>query len=82
MYAFPDYIFTEIFISAGVCSTCIRLGGKSRNGMFLQSVYLGVSIGSVLGPFIARPFLSTLARHTDNHQMDSPDNLGTFFSDE
>ncbi|XP_067944216.1 sodium-dependent glucose transporter 1A-like isoform X2 [Watersipora subatra] len=69
-------------VGIGVCSTCIRLGGKSRNGMFLQSVYLGVSIGSVLGPFIARPFLSTLARHTDNHQVETLDSLGTFIGDE
>lgn len=67
---------------SGVCSTCIRLGGKTRNGMFLQSVYLGVSIGSVCGPFIARPFLSTLARHTDNHQVEAPDGLGVLMGEE
>jgi len=47
---------------AGVCSTCIRIGGKKRNGMFLQAAYLGVAIGSVCGPFVARPFLSTVAQ--------------------
>lgn len=72
----------QCLCNAGVCSTCIRLGGKSRNGMFLQSVYLGVSIGSVLGPFIARPFLSTMAIATDNHQMEVPSNLGSFIGDE
>ena len=51
----------------GVCAACIRLGGKKRNGMSLQAIYLGTSIGSVLGPFIARPFLSKLALNTDNH---------------
>ena len=69
-------------IFLGVCSTCIRLGGKKRNGMFLQAVYLGVSIGSVLGPFIARPFLSSIARHQDNHEVvKEPDSLGGFIGE-
>lgn len=43
--------------------------------MFLQAVYLGVSLGSVIGPFIARPFLSIRAKRVDNHDASPELNL-------
>jgi len=50
----------------GVFCISIRLGGRKRNGMYLQAVCLGVSIGSICGPFIARPFL---ADSTNSHRV-------------
>ena len=49
-------------------SLCVELGGETWNAIFLQCVYLGSSIGSAIGPFLAHPFLSQVANHVmDNH---------------
>ncbi|KAF6031264.1 hypothetical protein EB796_010500 [Bugula neritina] len=70
--------FMEGIAGIGVTCIAIRLGGRKRNGMYLQAVCLGVSIGSICGPFIARPFLSDSTNshrvrettwHTDELQM-------------
>ncbi|KAF6031260.1 hypothetical protein EB796_010496 [Bugula neritina] len=58
--------FMEGIAQIGVFCISIRLGGRKRNGMYLQAVCLGVSIGSICGPFIARPFL---ADSTNSHRV-------------
>jgi len=50
--------------------------------MFLQAAYLGVSIGSVCGPFIARPFLSNLAHHEVNtYDEEQPRLVNTYLQE-
>lgn len=75
---FIDYLKIVWLQLLGVTCIAIRLGGRKRNGMYLQAVCLGVSIGSICGPFIARPFLADSTNshrvrettwHTDEFQM-------------
>jgi len=51
----------------GVMSACIQLGGKKRSGVFTQTVAFSISIGSLCGPFIVRPFLSDYASRQGTH---------------
>lgn len=47
---------------------CIQLGGKLRSAMFLQATLFGASLAGVIGPLMARPFLSTHLLNTTANQ--------------
>ena len=51
-------------VNTGGWILCARLGGKLRAAMYLQAVYLGESLGNLLCPMIAHPFLSQPAQNT------------------
>lgn len=48
----------------GTWILCARLGGKLREGMFLQAIFLGQAVGNVICPLFAHPFMSAPAQNT------------------
>ncbi|CAH1781698.1 unnamed protein product [Owenia fusiformis] len=60
----------------GVCQICLKLGGQRYSGTFLQAVYFGVSVGGIIGPLMAEPFLSHKVNLTESI-LEVPWNLST-----